>query len=65
MTILTNFHKKSCWVLNKSHLSSDRNKPHEGIKKSQLFTKNKIKDEKFEASCQLKSINLYLGLRKK
>ena len=62
MTILTNFHKKGCWILNKSHLSSDANKPYEGIKKSQFFTK---KDEKLDARCQLKSINLYLGLRKK
>ena len=26
--ILTNFHKKGCWVLNKAHLSSDANKPY-------------------------------------
>ena len=31
----------------------------------QLFTNNKTKDEKFDARCQLKSINLYLGLREK
>ena len=41
MTILTNFHKKGCWILSKSHYSSDANKPYEGIKKS--LTKNKFK----------------------
>ena len=51
MTMITNFHKKGFWVLNKSHLSSDENKP-QGIKKSQLFTKNKIKDEKFDKKCR-------------
>ena len=65
MTILTNFHKKGCWILNKSQLSNDANKPYYDIKKSQLIRKNKIKDNKFNARCQLKSINLYLGLRKK
>ena len=65
MTILTNFHKKGCWILNKLHLSNDANKPYLGIKKSQLFTENKTEDEKFDARCQLQSIELYLGLRKK
>ena len=58
MTILTNFHKKGCWIFNKSHLSSDANKPYQGIKKSQLFTKNKTKDDKFDARCQLKLTDL-------
>ena len=26
VTILTNFQKKGCWILKKSHLSSDENK---------------------------------------
>ena len=65
MTILTKLHKKGCWILNKSHLSSDANKAHIKVpKKSQLFTKNRTKDEKFDARCQLNSINLYLGLFK-
>ena len=60
MTELINFHNlKACgFYLNKSHLSNDANK-------KLLFTKSKTKDEKFDARCQLKSINLYLGLRKK
>ena len=48
VTILTNFQKKGCWILNKSHLSSDENKPYYGMRKSKLFTKNKTKDEKFD-----------------
>ena len=27
VTLLLYFHKKGCWILNKSHLSSDANKP--------------------------------------
>ena len=65
MTILTNCHKKGFWILNKSHFSSDANKPYEDVKKWQLSQKNKTKDEKFDARCELKSINLYLGVRKK
>ena len=59
MTTLSNFHKKGCWIFNKSHFSSDANKPYYVPKKSQLFTNNKTKDEKFNARCHLKSINIY------
>ena len=33
MTILTSFHKEGCCILNKSHLSSNENKPYGCIKK--------------------------------
>ena len=45
MTKLTK--KKGCWNLNKSHLLSDANKLYYGMKKLQLFQKNKTKDERF------------------
>ena len=34
MTILINFHKKGCWILNKSLLSSDANKAYIKVLKS-------------------------------
>ena len=65
MTILTNFHRKGCWILNKSHLSRDTNKAYIKVLKSHNYSqKNRTKDEKFDARCQLNSINLYLGLFK-
>ena len=35
------------------------------VKKAASIHKNKTKDEKFDVRCQLKSIDIYLGLRKK
>ena len=38
MTILINFQKKGCWILNKSHLSSDVNKAYIKVLKSHDYS---------------------------
>ena len=68
--VLTNFHKKGCWILKtESHLSNNANKLMVFLimvlKSRNYLEKNKTKDGKFDARCVLKSINKYLGLRKK
>ena len=39
---MTNFHKKGCWILNKSHLSSDANKYLGRLKKEAVIHKNPV-----------------------
>ena len=49
--VLTNFHKKGCWILKtESHLSNNANKLMV-LKSRNYLEKNKTKDGQFDARC--------------
>jgi len=65
VTLQTNFHKKGCWILNKSHLSSDANKQYYGsvLKRSNYSQKNKTgRYERFDAKVSIRIDKHIFGL---